>query len=660
MSHIGEPPIMVEENSFNSSPLRERAEIDTTLPYETVKEAVILFGGLADSKAAHNHTEELREFSRLLRVLESAKNQALQELVAQQNILEELKLSLEKALGSKNVVVGMSADVVVTEDKKESDDLKAIEQKHLTLQAEQDTIKTRLASTEKDLEKAKEEIEARKLELQACADARVSCLQNIKTTEVSAQQTLEKVLQVLKEKLESLLLAADEDKVIADTNAVVSGEGEKNEPKTLKSMAGKVREEVEGLNQELGNIQLLLSERARENSIGHLGAKSEAEKDAIYLHSELEFNPIQTKADLEKAIIAEVAAVAKASANVEELEGLRDQLKKAADLNTTFSAAIESLQIKWNIIKTEIESVREREKIAAAAASGLKAEVKKIKTNLSEAFAAEPRTKEAISGLTATLQEASIEADRAKILKMEAMKEARIAKIAAEQAKAANTTVQLRLQAAYKETEAAKASQAMSLADIQTLSQKQNASVIDSHPDSLQSIEREQYNFLDQKLQEAEEQAIKSLSEVLDRLNEQKATEQDLLNKLKEASIEVEASRLAVQKALQKAQIAEAEKVLVEGELRRWRAENGRRRQASDAASVASPSPTLSGRSLIPETFEPNTPKTDHFAQVLQLTFPHPEERVHPADAQEKAIKKMKLFARLKSLFSTKKKERIY
>ncbi|KAJ7527237.1 hypothetical protein O6H91_16G043700 [Diphasiastrum complanatum] len=525
--------------------------------------------------------------------------------------------------------------------------------------SEVEATEKELTSVSEDLVLAKQEIAKLQVEIRSFGEKKIDNFDSIQAAEKTAFLVLQKVLDLLKDRLEEKLVAANATSMEISSEEPLAVSGKDSEHKSKDSAATNPKEDLEGLIRDLAALQSSISER-KQTSVtldewtDTRGGTGHQDVSSVKIDLKLS----EAVADLQKAMVAEAIAVQNAGSKVDELEEVKFTLKKAADENATLSATVESLRIRWNISKAELDSIIDREKTAVAVVAAIKDEIKKVKADAAAALAAESMSKKVISALTTGLQEMSIEADKAKASHKEAFEEARSAKIVARHAKAASVTREYQLKAAYKEAEAAKASEAFALEEIKHLSQPriQHASQNES---DVEIIGKEQYDSLRKQLEETQEQTTKTLAEAMNSLKAEQGAEQELLKQLQEAMADIEASKLTKQQALQQAEAAEAGKVAVEGELRKWRAENRQRRAAADtASSVATPSPTYSGRLLTPEAPERNHrhPKTDHFAQVYQLSLPPPAEKIYPVNKKQITIKKMNMLARVMSFFSPKRR----
>ncbi|KAJ7566321.1 hypothetical protein O6H91_02G096900 [Diphasiastrum complanatum] len=613
---------------------------------------------------------QLKISAEMLHSVEALEAQTLNEVASQKELSEEVKARLEKAVAAKNSAIKDYTDTSqshpeadrskgqntrqdeVEATKKEDpsyffqtlpDSDKSTGHRHCTSH----TSQQELTFVSEDLVVAKKEIEKLQIELPPTQEM-MDNLNSIQIAKDTAYLALEKALDLLEDRLKEKLVAAN----LASTQTF----SEEAQSKSRQDSQNATK----GLIVELAIIQSSVSQRKQTTSKPDtwretLEGTSKAEQKSNVSSRKTDLKSSEAFANFQKARIGEVLAAENTRSKVDELEEVKTGLEKAVNENATLSSTIESLRIRWNIIKTELQALLYRQETALALVSATKGEIKKVKVDTAAALAAEISSKEVISAFAIGLQDMSVEADKAKVLHKEAIQEASNAKIAARQAKAAIITGEYNLQASYREAEVAKISEAIALKEIKYLSQPKKPHVTQNEPNA-QTVDKEQFDSLHKKLEEAEELATEKVEEAMQLLKAEKAAQQELLNQFEGAMAEMEAIKSEKQQALLQAEEAEAAKVAVEGELRKWRAENGRRR-AADSIAVATPSPRYSGRLAFPETPEKIHVKTDHFAEVFQLSLPPPAEKFYPENNKQAAPKKLKLFARITSFFSKKKNQ---
>uniref|UniRef100_A0A804MU24 WEB family protein n=1 Tax=Zea mays TaxID=4577 RepID=A0A804MU24_MAIZE len=160
-----------------------------------------------------------------------------------------------------------------------------------------------------------------------------------------------------------------------------------------------------------------------------------------------------------------------------------------------------------------------------------------------------------------------------------------------EQMRASIGTAEVRCRAARKIEEAARAAEALALAEIKILLRNE-ASVEDLQGMEDVSLSLEEYSELAAKAQEADERSRKKIDAAMVQVDEANRTESDSLRKLEEARLQVEECKKALQDAQKRVDAANRGKSAVEEALRRCRSTTGhRRRSVHDPPRFKHPAP---------------------------------------------------------------------
>ncbi|CAH2058827.1 unnamed protein product [Thlaspi arvense] len=140
-------------------------------------------------------------------------------------------------------------------------------------------------------------------------------------------------------------------------------------------------------------------------------------------------------------------------------------------------------------------------------------------------------------------------------------------------------TAKIRLVAARNMKEAARAAEAVAIAEIKAVTGSKNATV---------TISAEEYAALARKGRDAEEDARKRVEDAMLRVEEANVSKKDVLKKVDEASREIETSKRALEEAVERVDAANATKLEVEEALRKCSSENGQRRRSSSSVNNTS------------------------------------------------------------------------
>ncbi|RZR74532.1 hypothetical protein BHM03_00038068 [Ensete ventricosum] len=146
-----------------------------------------------------------------------------------------------------------------------------------------------------------------------------------------------------------------------------------------------------------------------------------------------------------------------------------------------------------------------------------------------------------------------------------------------EQTKASTKTAEIRWLAAKKMEEAAKAAEAVALADIKAL-MSSNDSILGLQNACGVTLSMEEYITLASKAQEADQVARKKVEAAVVQVDEANMSKSELLVRVEEANSEAKKCKKALEDALKRVEVATRAKLEVEDSLRRWRSEHGQKR----------------------------------------------------------------------------------
>lgn len=142
-------------------------------------------------------------------------------------------------------------------------------------------------------------------------------------------------------------------------------------------------------------------------------------------------------------------------------------------------------------------------------------------------------------------------------------------------------TAEMRWVAAKKMGEAAKAAEAVALAEIKAMTSGESPSeFLLSEPDKM-SFNFKVQSPLNYRGQEATNWSRKKLADAMLHIDEAHSSKTSIMRKLKEATEEVKFSKVAMEEALNRVEIANRKQIAVEEALHRWNPEHDRKRMQS-------------------------------------------------------------------------------
>lgn len=332
------------------------------------------------------------------------------------------------------------------------------------------------------------------------------------------------------------------------------------------------------------------------------------------------------------------------------------ELKQAKlNLNRTTSdiadvrASVESLNKKLENERLSLEKTRERLTQNSSKICSLEEELNQTKLKLLVAGSDNP------SDITRELQRLSSESEHFKKLGEAAKSEVLKAMSEIEQTKAMIKTAEIRLVAARKMKEAARAAEAAALAEIKALSHHENSpgdDCVQKHDGVTLSFE--EYTALTCKAREAEEHSKKRVVDAMLLVDEANISKIDILKKVEEATEEVKTSKKALEDALERVEAANRGKLAVEEALRKWRSEGHKRRSSIHSSTKfknAYPSHRkgssrlldVNGVNLLNDEAKPILKPTLSIGQILSRKLMMPEEYEAGAMLRERSSVKRKV-----------------
>ncbi|XP_066379149.1 protein WEAK CHLOROPLAST MOVEMENT UNDER BLUE LIGHT 1-like [Miscanthus floridulus] len=571
--------------------------VDTSAPFESVKEAVTKFGGIVDWKAYRAQSLERRrvmqlelekvqpeipQFKEDWETAEVAKSHVIEELERTNRLVDELKHKLERA------------QLEVDQAKQDSElALLRAQEMEQGIDDEASVIaQTQLAVAKERHEKAVEELKLLKEELRSTheqydvlATERDVAIKRAEEVVCAAKDTEKQVEELTLELIaskESLELAhashheAEEHRLgaaLAKEQDFLAWEKELQEAQA----------ELHQLNEQIASKMNVESE-ADENERKLLSLKSAL---AAYVENKLneEAGMVQEQGSDEAKEISRSIKEALASKR-KELAEFKGKLENARNEANLVRVIAESLSSELDREKALLATLQQSEGMASITVSSLEAELDRTKQEIEMVHKKEAETREKMAELPRMLQQAAQEEEDAKMAAHLAQEELRKAKEEAEQTKASVTTADTRLRAVLKEIEASKESERLAIVSAQAMQESKETGSIDASPRGV-TLPISEYHALSKRVHEAEEHANERVAAALAQIELAKESESRNLERLQEASRDMDEKKSDLQIALERAERANEGKLGAEQELRRWRAEHVQRRKAHEAAQHA-------------------------------------------------------------------------
>ncbi|KAI3504861.1 hypothetical protein L1887_26614 [Cichorium endivia] len=567
------------------------AIIDTAAPFESVKAAVSMFGGIVDWKAHKIQaaerrkyiTQELRkarEENPLLKKksekAEEDKLHVLKELDDTKRLVEELKLNLERGQTEERQA---KQDAELAKLRVEEMEQGVANDSCVAARIQLEVAHARHEAAVSELETVKNDLENLKKDYDLLISERDVAIKNAKEA-VSDSKETEKAVEGLTIKLittKEALESAHAAHLEAEEHRIGVGMAREQDALNWEKELKQSEDELENVNQQIVSIEDLKS-KLETASVLLQDLKAEL---AAYMGKnpgqdsetdESEKNNNSTHNDMQEAIDSEKT----------NLEEVNKSIELATDEIKRLTQAANSLNLELEQEKATLIAIKQREGMACVTVASLETDLNRTISEISLIQKQEKEAREKAVELPRQLQNAAEEADLAKSRARAAHEELQKAREIAEQAKAGANTMRSRLHAAQKEIEAARESEKLALGAITALQESESAGSNKIEGESGVTISLEDYYDLTRKAQEAENQANVRVTEAMSQIDVAKESELKSMSKLEEVNSDLVSKREQLSIVMQKAENAKEGKLAVEQELRTWRAESEKRRKAKD------------------------------------------------------------------------------
>ncbi|KAK2647498.1 hypothetical protein Ddye_014987 [Dipteronia dyeriana] len=241
-------------------------------------------------------------------------------------------------------------------------------------------------------------------------------------------------------------------------------------------------------------------------------------------------------------------------------------------------ASVESLNKKLEKERISLEKTRERLSLNSSKVSSLEEELYQTKVKLQ--MGKDASGSDSSVDISRELHRLSSEAEQFKKIGEAARSEVLRAISEIEQTKRRIKTAEIRLVAARKMKEAARAAEGIALAEIKALSNSESSSGdILPKPEGV-TLSYEEYSSLTSKSRDAEELFKRKVVDSMLKVDDANVSKMEILKRVEEATEEVKTTKKALEEALNRVEAANKGKLAVEEALRKWRSENAQKRRS--------------------------------------------------------------------------------
>ncbi|KAE8702913.1 hypothetical protein F3Y22_tig00110478pilonHSYRG00016 [Hibiscus syriacus] len=276
-----------------------------------------------------------------------------------------------------------------------------------------------------------------------------------------------------------------------------------------------------------------------------------------------------------------------------ELKQAKLNLSRTTNDLADIRGSVGSLNNKLEKERISLKKTRERLSQNSSKISSLEEELSQTRIKLQVVKDAEIKScADNPLDISRELQRLSSEAEQFKKLGQATRSEVSRAVSDIEQTKMRIKTTEMRLLAAKKMKEAARAAEAVALAEIKTLLCKESLMGIPVQKAEGVTISFEEYNALMCKAQNVEELSNRKVVDAMLQVDEANVSKMDILKKVEEATEEIKTSKKALEEALNRVEAANKGKLVVEEALRKWRSEGQKRRSVHNSTKFKNSYPS--------------------------------------------------------------------
>ncbi|KAI4320848.1 hypothetical protein MLD38_034289 [Melastoma candidum] len=596
-----------------SSPKAVVGEIDNSVPFQSVKDAVTLFGEgafsgerpsikkpkvhfarrvLAKESQLHLAQKELDRLKQHVKNAETTKAQVVEELERAKRAVEDLTLKLQTVSQSKELAIKHTETAKNKAKHLEETNCGGYSTSNDTWKQDLESIREQYSRLSIELDSAKQELNKVRQESNAVMESKVAAFRTVEEANEAVKVNFERADNLSKE------ISVTQDSIDQVKLGILHSQQEQ-----AKIFAGKDIQRQsckDALEVYAKKILMLTNEFDPE-----LSRKLEAQLAEVTN----EIGSLKEQMEHERASDLEVV-----KSVTFELDKSKSLLMKVAEGEASLRSMVESLKEELEKVKKEHLELKEKELKTESIVGNFHVKLRKSKSELEACLAEASKAGDASKEMLATLQQLSLESKTAHREAEDMKSKAEERKKEAEAARAVLVEAESSLMTALEEAEAAKAAEASALDQIKNLSERTTAArTSTSQSGNKITISQEEFESLNCKVKESESLAEMKVAAALAQVEAIRASEYETLKKLEATQKEIEATKVETKAALKRAEMAEAATRAVEGELRRWRERE--QKKAAEAASHILANVEKSYDAPPPQNYEIRKPMPTLFLQ---------------------------------------------
>ncbi|CAH9083680.1 unnamed protein product [Cuscuta europaea] len=579
------------------SPKVEVGEIDTSAPFQSVKDAVNLFGEgafsgernpikkpkphsaervLAKETQLHLAQKEIDKLEERLKNAETTKSQALMELERAKIAVEELTSQLKVISETKDSAV-KTAEAAKNQVESSYSKVKTDESWKMDLETSRDQYKsalTDLDAAKQELSKLRQDYNASANEIYTAVNQEAEADRTVRSNSEKATELSKEVL-VMQESIEQIKLASIQ-----------------------------VQAEEAEIHVEKDDQKQLFKSSLEESTKKLASLRNEANP---HLKNDLETRLAEIEL-LQKAMeTARSSDLDSVRAVTMELDDAKGSLNKVVEEEISLRMLLENLKLELENVKKEHSELKEKELETETLAGNLHVQLRKAKSELEAALEEESEVRGASGEMINTLQQLRSECENAKTESEEMKVLVEVIKKEGETIRTALEEAEKKLEIALEEAEAAKAAEAEALDLIRILSERTvPARASTSESGARVTLSKDEFDALSRKVEESERLSEMKVEAAMAQVDAVRASENEAVKKLEAMQKEISEVRAATQEALKRADMAEAAKRAVEGEMRRLRERDQNKPAVAASRNLAETTTSEPGRRKNPKVLMPN------------------------------------------------------
>lgn len=505
---------------------------------------------LAKDSQLHLAKKELNKYKEQLDVATKTRIQALAELERVKKNVEELTEKLNVANEGEEHALE-ATEVAKSQIKKLDVGSVEIADQDGSWEQKLDSSKEQHAVVIMELDSAKEELIKIKKDFETLVEAKLSAIQQ----EADAKQIFYAGLQKVTELSKEIALIQE-----SLTYMSLATEKVKQEESKIISEQVAIKQAYKRLLEETGQKLTTLKKEFDPEVYMNLKAKLE--------ETTAEIKSVQKEIENVSAVDLKYA-----TSVALEVEGAKEILEALAQEERSLVRLLHSLKLELEAAKSEHIELEDKYEKSESLVSNLQHELQKCKAELDVVTSSESQATSTSDELTYALQELAFNSQKTLQEAEEFKKNSKQFRAEADAARIALCEAEKQLQVALKDTKEAKLAEARALGLTNDLPEHVNvpqaSSILQSG--STITISKEDYESLRHKVESSGEFREMKVDAAIAQLQVVKANDDEAIKKLEAVQREIEELETATQEILKKAEIAEAAKKAVEGELRKQR-----------------------------------------------------------------------------------------